>query len=252
MLKTIPYLIFLLLFSCVSVSQKDIERSQLRMQLGVSQIEKQNFPLALKELLAAEELNPKDPTIQTNLGLVYYFLERFNESIAHYQRALELEPKLTDTKNSLARVYIEIQKYDLARKTLAEVLSDLTYPYAFKAYANLGLVEFNTQNYNAAIKNFKLVLQKNREDCLVQTYLGRSYLELKQIISAQQQLEKAAELCRQTQQDDGLYYLAISLYRAGEKKQSILKFKELRSFYPNGRYHEQAKKMIDLVDKGSL
>ena len=241
-----------MILSCNTVSKKDSEKSQLRMQLGVSQMERQNYPLALKELLAAEELNPNDSAIENNLGLVYYFLEKFDESIAHYKRAIEIDPKFTDAKNSLARVYIEIQKYDLARKALSEVLADLTYPYAFKAYANLGLIEFKTQNYSAAIKNFKLVLQKNREDCLVQTYLGRSYLELKQLSSAQQQLEKAAELCKQTQQDDGLYYLAISLYRSGEKKQSILKFKELRSFYPNGRYHEQAKKMIELVDKGSL
>ena len=252
MLKTILFIASFLLIACNTVSKKDAEKSQLRMQLGVSQLEKQNYPLALKELLAAEELNPNDAVIQSYLGIVYYFLEKFNDSISHYKRAIELDPKYTDAKNSLARVYIEIQKYDLARKMISEVLADLTYPYAHKAYANLGLVEFNSQNYKAAIKNFKLVLQKSREDCLVQTYLGRSYMEIKQLSTAQQQLEKAAEICKQTQQDEGLYYLAISLYRSGEKKQSLLKFKELLSFYPNGRYHEQAKKMIDLVDKGSL
>lgn len=241
-----------ILSSCKTVSTADKERSQLRMQLGLSQLERRNYALALKELLAAEELNPQDETIQNSLGLTYFYREKYNESIQHLLKAIDLNPKFTEAKNNLARVYIENHQYDKARQMISEVLSDLTYPNTAKAYAFLGLLEFNTEHYPAAVKNFKIVLSTQREDCSANVYLGRSYLELKQFKLANDQLEKAAETCKQIKSDEGLYYLAISIYRSGDKRLAILKFKELRSFYPQGKFHEQAKKMIDLIEKGNI
>jgi len=244
--------ILMLTQACSTISTANIEKSQLRMQLGLSQLQRQNYALALKEFLAAEELNPKDPFIQNNLGLVYFLRERYSESIQHFQNACDLDDKYTDAKNNLARVYIEIRQFDKARKLIQTVLSDLTYHNSAKAYANLGLLEFNDQNYPAALKNFKQVLLTQREDCTSNVFLGRSYLELKQYKLSNDQLEKAAELCKQIKSDEGLYYYAISLYRSGEKKDAVLKLKELRSFYPQGKFHDQAKKMIDLIEKGNI
>lgn len=247
-------IIIFLFSSCKSLFTDDRseERAGLRLQLGVSYMQQGNYPLALKELLAAEELDPKNPLIQNNLGLLYFVRDKLELSAKHFSRAYELDNKFTDAKNNLARVYIELKQYGLAQRLLQEVTADLTYPYQIKADMNYGLLEFNRNRFKEAKKHFKNVLLQDREDCFAQVFLGRSFLELKENKQAVDQFEKATTFCKIVGIDDAHYFSAIALYRTGDKDQSLVRFKELLNLFPQAKYREQSKKMIDIIEKGSL
>ena len=122
--------VIFLVSSCTSLfkSDRSEERALLRQQLGVSYMQQGNYPLALKELLAAEELDPQNPQIQNNLGMLYFVREKFELSAKHFSRAYDLDNKYTDAKNNLARVYIELKQFAIAQRLLEEVSADLTYP----------------------------------------------------------------------------------------------------------------------------
>lgn len=245
-------IIILVLSSCKSFSNRSEERAELHQQLGVSYMQQGNYPLALKELLAAEELDNENPYLQNNLGLLYFAREKFELSAKHFARAYDIDPKYTDAKNNLARVYVELKKFSEAQSLLNEVLADLTYPFAIKAHMNFGLLEFKREKFSEAKKYFKQVLSQNREDCYAQVFLGRSFLELKENKQAVDQLEKATTFCKVINVDEAHYFSAIALYRLGEKDLSLIRFKELLALFPQAKYRDQSKKMIDIIEKGTL
>lgn len=250
---TVGLFICLAITGCINSPRLEKnETAELHMQIAVSHMQKENYPLALKELLIAQDLNPKDAMIQANLGHVYFMRDRHDLAEQHLKKAISLQPTFTDAKNNLARVYIETSQNRLAENLLKEVLSDLTYIDYYRAYANYGVLEFNRKRYKTAINYLKKSLEKDRENCHTHVYLGRSYLELKENLLAVNQLEKAISFCEPLEIDDAHYYSAIALYRNNQRDRSIFRFEELLKLFPNSKYTDRAQKMLEVLRKGDV
>ncbi|MBC7421005.1 MAG: tetratricopeptide repeat protein [Bdellovibrio sp.] len=244
--------ICLLLGACESARVEKNEDANLHMQIAVSHMQKENYPLALKELLIAQDLSPRNASIQANLGNVYFMRERYDLSEQHYKRAIALQPNFTDAKNNLARVYIETSQNRQAEVLLKEVLTDLTYVDFPRAQANYGILEFNRKNYKTAISYFKRSIERDRENCFTNVYLGRSYLELKETLLAVSQLEKSIAFCQPLEIEDAHYFSAIALYRNNQKDRAIFRFEELLKLFPSSKYVDRTQKMLVVLKKGAL
>lgn len=244
-------LILNLASSCSTALKTDPKKASLKMQLGVAHLENENLPLALKELLEAEQLDPKSALIHNNLGLVYFLRKKMDLSLAHYTKATELDPQFTEAKNNLARVYIEVKQYQKAEVLLNQVIQDLTYPSQGSAYMNFGLMRFNQKRFVDAKKLFEKVLENARDYCYAQVYLGRSYLELGENAGALIQLEKAIPLCLPRKVDEAHYYSAIAHYRTGQIEKSLTRFQEIVRIFPDGPNSQSARQMISIIKKGS-
>lgn len=252
-LKNILFsIIILFVSSCGTFREKSPEKAELHMQLAISYLERKNYPVALKELLLAEEADPENYHVQNNLGLVYFIREKYDLSIKHFSQAYKINPQFTEAKNNLARVNIEIKQFSTAQKLLDQVLADLTFANPEKAYMNYGLLEFNRSRYKQAKLYFKKVLEVSREDCIAHVYYGRSFLELKETRQAIDQFEKSISFCQPIGIDEAHYFSAIALYRANQKSQSLTRFNEVLKLFPEGVRAESSKKMISLIEKGSL
>jgi type IV pilus assembly protein PilF len=243
-------LVLILLSSCASTLKMDTERANLKMQLGVSYLENNNLPLALKELLAAEQLDPKNALIQNNLGLVYFLRQKMDLSLMHYTKATEYNPQFTEAKNNLARVYIEVKQFNKAETLLNQVIEDLTYTNQATAYMNYGLMRFGQKRFADAKTLFRKVLDTDREYCYAQVYFGRSFLELGENQDAVVQLEKATSLCLPRNIDEAHYFSAIAHYRLGLKDKSLIRFQEVTKLFPEGPNKISAQKMIQIIQKG--
>ncbi len=240
-----------LALACSTTLKTDPNKASLKMQLGVAHIENENLPLALKELLEAEQLDPKNPLVHNNLGLVYFLRKKMDLSLAHYTKATELDPQFTEAKNSLARVYIEVKQYQKAEVLLNQVIQDLTFTNQGSAYMNFGLMRFNQKRFLDAKKLFERVLETARDYCYAQVYLGRSYLELGENSNAIIQLEKAIPLCKPQKVDEAHYYSAIAHYRVGQIEKSLTRFQEIVRIFPAGPNSQSAQQMISIIKKGS-
>lgn len=251
MSKIILLILLFFILSCQTSSHAtDANKAYLRMKLGVSYLEKNDLPNALKELLEAEKLEPQNDLVHNNLGLVYFLRKKFDLSTKHFLKATQLNPKFTDAKNNLARVYIETKQFKLAEKALDEVLDDLTYTNVSAAYLNYGLMRFNQKRFNDSKTMFRKVLESSREDCYANIYYGRSFLELKELNEAAEQLDKAAVYCKPFNIDEGHYYSAIAYFRLGQKNKALVRFEEIIQGYEQSYNKENAKKMIELIKKG--
>ena len=242
-----------LLCGCSTLKSADQQESaDLHMQIAISYIQKDNLPTALKELLIAEDLAPKNASVQSNLGLVYFMRDRFELAEKHYLRAISFRPDFTEAKNNLARVYIETDQLRKAEPLLRDALKDLTYSDYSLIYGNYGVLEFKRKNYMAAKDYLKKSLTTDRENCMSHVYLGRSYLELGELGLATDQLEKGIAFCQPVGIDEAHYYAALAFFRNSQKDRAMVRFEELIKIFPNGKNNEKAKKMLALIKKGSL
>ncbi|MGZ3774916.1 MAG: tetratricopeptide repeat protein [Pseudobdellovibrionaceae bacterium] len=248
--KWILILYSLIAFGCASIGDKDKKKAELYLQMGASQLETGNYPYALRDLLKAEQLDPTNAVVHNNLGLVYFFRERYDLSEKQFQKSIELEPKYSEARNNLARVFIEVGKFSDAEKEIQIVLNDLTYPAPEKAYINMGLIKFNQKDYTAARNAFSKVIAAVSDDCIANTYVGRTYFETADYSRATEALDRAIGFCQKNLFDEPHYYSALAYYRLGEKSKSVVRFEELIKYYPTGKYREKAKGMLSLIRKG--
>ncbi len=219
------------------------------MEIGVSHMERNNLPMALKELLGALELDPKNPYIQNNLGIVYYLREKYDLSVKYFTEAIALYPQFTEAKNNLARVFIEQKQYSKASRLLDEVLADLTYTNAHSAHFNYGLLYFSQNKFDQAKTYLAKILSDNREDCYTQVYYARSLLETNHAKLAAEQLDQATQFCVLERVDDAHFYSAIAYYRTGNKQKALARFKELVTLFPEGKHRVKSSEMIQLIQK---
>lgn len=247
-------LLLTLLFGCSHFEKNDDARdiADLHMQIGLSFIQKENYPSALRELLTAEKIDPTNAAIQSNLAYVYYMRDHLDMAEQHYKKAIELKPDFTDAKNNLARLYIERGKFSQAIPLLKEALKDLTYNDFPKTYNNLGALEFKRGRYDLSKIYFRKALEYNQNDCDSRLYLGRTLLELKDVPTATLELNRSLSSCRNMTDDDAYFYSAISLYRNKEREKAMLRFEDMIRLYPNGKNVQQAKEMLDYIKKGTL
>ncbi len=225
------------------------EKAELHLRLANAQMEAGIYPSALRELQTAEKLDPKNAAIQNNLGLVYFFRERYETSERYLKNAVKLDPSFSEARNNLARVLIERGQYAAAEKEIKKVLEDLTYPNPEKAYANLGLIKFNEKKFGAARAAYARVLAQSSDDCIAGTYYGRSYFEEADYRAATEYLDRAIGFCQKSLFDEPHYYSALAYYRLGDKSKSIARFEEIIKLYQNGRYRDKAKDMLTLLRK---
>lgn len=240
-----------LCFAGCATPGQNKDKADLYLRLGVSHLEKGQFPLALTNLLKSEELNSRNPILHNALGLTYFYRNREDLAEKSFLKSLELDPKATETRNNYARMLIGQKKYSAALTQLNLAVDDLKYPFPNKSYFNLGFLYFEIHKYEQAISAFEKSLSFKNDDCLTATYYGRSFLELKRYASANSAFENALPICQAQLVDDAHYYSAVALYRMGEARQAESRFRETYSLFPEGKYREKARAMLDILHKAN-
>lgn len=234
------------LSSCAS-SQRKRDEADIHLRIGTAMWQQGNYPGALRELLTAARLDPKNAVIQNNLGLAYFTRERFDLAAEHIGRAIDLKPEYSEARNNYGRTLIELGRYDEAISELNKVMADLTYDSPTKALVNLGLAYFRKGEYRAAKVKLAEALKIDRENCLGQTLYGRTFLELAEFDSASKVLDNAVIICRASQYDEPHYYSGLSYYKLGRTSSAIARMEEVIKLYPQGQYAKKAQSLLKLM-----
>jgi superkiller protein 3 len=108
---------------------------------------------AIAEYQRAIELDPKYAYPHNGLGSVYYDLKRYDEAIAEYQRSVELDPKYATPHNNLGNVYYDLKRYDAA---IAEYQQAIQIDPKFaEAYSNLADVLETVERMDEAVRLYE-------------------------------------------------------------------------------------------------
>jgi tetratricopeptide (TPR) repeat protein len=147
-------------------------------------------------------------------------------------------------------VLIELGRYDEAIAQLKKVLEDLTYPEPAKAVVNLGLAYFRKGDYAEAKATFAKAIQTDRDNCLAQTFYGRSLFEMSKFEPAAQSLDNATIVCHAgngTGFDEAQYYSGLAYYKLGKTSSAISRMEDVVKTHPDGRYAKKAEDLLKLM-----
>ena len=229
-------------------TKADRERAGLHMQIGNGFLAKGQYPQAMAELAAAEQLNPQDPQILNNLGLAYYVRGRAPIAETKFRAALKLAPDFSEAKANLARVMIDDGRLPQAIKLLHDVEGDLTYPSQEKTFSELGMAHFKAGHYAQAQDYLLRTLTLHRESCVAATYYGRTLQETKRWPQSAEVLDQAVEFCRNAKFEEPLFFSAMSYYSLGDQEKTRARLEELLKDYPQSKYVAKAKGMLRLTE----
>lgn len=243
-------LIFTLSLSgCASWLSEDKETAELHLRIGTAHLDNGNYPQALGELMQAEKLDPSSPQIQNNLGLAYFAREKLDLAEEHLRKAISLNGNYSDAKNNLGRVLIERRKYNDAISVLTPVINDLTYNQPEKPLLNVGTAYFKMNDFRTARSFFLKSLEYQRDSCIANSYYGRSLFELKDFKNAAEALDRGIGYCQKLQYDEPHYYSALAYYQIGDPARAQVRLEELIKLYPNGKYRDRAKTMLETMKR---
>ena len=98
-------------------------------------------------------------------------------------------------------------------------------PKYYKAYYNLGILDFNAGHIDSAIDNFKIAMKYNKKNSYIFTNLGCCYLAKKNLTIARIYFNKAVTL---NPQNPNNYYNLAYIYKENKKEK---KAQELLDIY---------------------
>ena len=116
------------------------KRGEIYHTAGLEALRMARYTEALGALQEAAKLLPKDPAVQTNLGLAFANKGELNQAEKAWRRAIELDPKWTDARLNLGALEIRQQRWKEAEAVLKEASKDLTYLNQHQVFYNLALI----------------------------------------------------------------------------------------------------------------
>ncbi len=92
------------------------------VNLGIAYLDKGEYPKALATLRSAVSSYPRNPIARVYLGKVYFTLDKVDQAIGEYRKAVELDKEYANAHYQLALAYLKVKDNRAALISFKEVL----------------------------------------------------------------------------------------------------------------------------------
>jgi len=191
--KKITYFLLLIFMitGCASHEKEQIKIATATKSLGEAYMAQGKHIAALKELLDAEKIIPRDPFLQYDLGLVYMARGKYDLAERHLEKAIALKNDYTEAKNSLGIVFMKQKKWDDAISMFQRIADNLLYATPHYPLSNMGWAFLGKGDLKNAEVSFKKALTIKPNFINAIHGLAATYLAQNQITLARQLLDEA-------------------------------------------------------------
>lgn len=151
-------------------------------------------PLADRQYKAALEKvsqNPNSADNHVELGWALFQKGQYNESLAEYKKAIDIDSKNYRAYYDLGLAYKQVNKYDLAITTLQKAIE--MSPKSFEAHYDLGLAYQLNGKFEQALDELQIAYKLNPGSTEIIFSLGQAYEKLGQNEQAKYQYKSALE-----------------------------------------------------------
>jgi type IV pilus assembly protein PilF len=238
--------IFLILLAgifagCSSQSKLQNKQAGLYFSAGTQSLIDQDYTAALNSLLKANELNPENSEILTNLGMAYYFKDEKDLAIKYLKQALKINESNSDAKVNLASIYFKDGNYSAAEKLYKEVLKDLTYDKQARTYYNLGLIEAQVKKDLASAEDyFKRSIKEDENYCPSFFQLGMIQYQQRQYSTALKNFKEAGTATCYSAPAP-FYYQGLTYMALGKYDEARLKFDDVETRFKKSVFAAKAR-----------
>ncbi len=240
-------LLAILASACSSNAKKAKHQSELYFGAGTQSLMSQDFTDALQNLVKANELDPNNDGILTNLAMAYYFKGERDLAVKTLKRAIEINEDNSDAKVNLASIYFKDGDFNNAEKVYKKVLKDLTYDKQARTLYNLGTIELQRKRISAAENYFSKSIKEESNYCPSYFQLGLIQYEKKQFNLALKSFKDATlGACYETS-PAAHYYQALTLASLKRFNEARMKYDEIDVRFKTTDYGAKARlKMNEL------
>jgi tetratricopeptide (TPR) repeat protein len=204
--------------------------------------------LALRELLAAEDLDPKNPRIHQALADAYLMRGKPIEAEQHYLRTLKIEPTLHEARLNLSSLYNQLDRYEESLVHTSMLADDATFSGPWRALANKGFAEIQLGQLEEARSSLGLGLEYRSDYWPTLLYLGILETEegrqLEAVALFRQVLEQEPDLSIQAQTNYRIGEIYVSL---GKRKRAIGHLQAAVAQTPGGPWGVKSEEYLKLL-----
>ncbi len=92
------------------------------INLGLAYLGKGDYPKALEELQAVASMNPRNPVVRMSLGRVWFAMDKSEQSIVEYSKALEIYRDYGAAHYYLGQAQLKLNRIAAARDSFKEAV----------------------------------------------------------------------------------------------------------------------------------
>ena len=228
---------------CATTSGKRLsseDKARLFVEIGNGALSENDPTGALQSFAQAEAADDRLPELHHSKALAYYGKREIQAAIRSARRAIQLRPLYADANNTLGKLLMEDGKLDEAIEKLYVAARDSLYRDSYKAWTNLGILEYRRHNLERARHHFdQAILSAPILSCVAFYYRGNIFFKQSRTSDAIHDYIRASQkACTSF----GQAHLALSLaYEQNKQFQLARKtLLDIQERYPHTQLAEKA------------
>ncbi|MEN3367960.1 MAG: protein O-mannosyl-transferase [Verrucomicrobiota bacterium] len=131
-------------------------------------------------------------TAEAQLGHAYYLKQKMELAIAHFEKALQIEPNQAFAQSTLGMVLLEMGRVDESLAHLQKAVE--VQPDSLEAHANLGLAFLQMGRFDESVTHLQRALEIDPNHANAHYNLGNTFLQMGRIQEALAHYTKALEI----------------------------------------------------------
>lgn len=223
------------------------EKASLFLEMANGSLMEGDASGALASVFEAERLDPLNPGVYHTKSLAFFAKKDLDEAISAANRAVELEPKYSEARNTLGKLLVDKGESQEAEKHLLKATKDPLYRDAYKSATTLGIIYYRRGDYNNAERFFtKAIIESPINACVAHYYRGHIWLQQGQVEKSIRDYEKATQkLCASFA--EAQFAIGVAFARNKQYDKAREKFIEVKKLYPDTKVAEQAMERLRYI-----
>lgn len=209
---------------------------------GLQHLRENRPQMAIEEFKKAVKGDEKSPYFQKGLGVAYMQLAKYDDAIAAFRKALQLNPYYVDVRNDLGAALVLSGRRNEGRAEWIAAYNEPTNPTPDLAARNLGQSFLDENNFQEAANWYRSCLGKNPKLVAAYSGLATALVGLQRPEEAVPVLEGALKTL--PGEPGLLLALGDVLYRGGRFNEARSRLDEVIKKDPNSREAKQAAEML--------
>lgn len=137
----------------------DKRKAEAHYKLGIEELRAGRAAMAIRELRAAAQYDPKDEWAQLALAEAYRLKGHPRLAEERLLEALRLRPDFQQARLNLSALYIQTERYPEAIAQAQTLLDDPTFPVPWKALTNKGYAQYHLGLLSEARSSLELAIE---------------------------------------------------------------------------------------------
>ena len=217
-----------------------VDRARMLVEIGNNALLEGDPTGALQYFSQAEEIADELPELHHSRALAYYAKRDFERATRSAERSVALKPNYSDANNTLGKLYLDQGKLEQARPYLHRATSDPLYRNAYRAWTNLGILDYRQAKFANADQDLNRAIQESPQSaCIAYYYRGHIHLRANDTEAALKDYHQATKrLCANFK--DAYLALGLVYERQGKTDLARKTYLDLSRRYPNTKIADQA------------